>query len=121
MITPHLNPLPFTKGRGGFIRVGDGALVRCCSRAVNHAAWAQTKRHFFFAENRSGKFNSKHCADCDRQKFFFRQEPTHHGGLTTCSSSRTFRHHVDRSAGLLLRWPKFAPLIFSRSRSICPS
>src|SRR5258707_3362743 len=79
-------------------------LAPCCSRAVNHAAWAQTKRHFFFAENRSGKFNSKHCADCDRRKFFFRQERIHHGGLTTCSSSRTFHHHADRSAGLPLRW-----------------
>src|SRR4029434_9077343 len=56
-------------------------LVRCCSRAVKHAAWARTKRHFFFAENRSGKFNSKHCVDCDWQKFSYRQERIHHGGL----------------------------------------
>ena len=55
--------------------------MRCCLQAANRGAWARTKRHFFFAENRSGKFNSKHCADCDRQKFFFRQERIHHGGL----------------------------------------
>ena len=49
-------------------------LVRCCLRAANRAVWARIKRPFFFAENRSGKFNSKRCSRLDPQKFFSRQE-----------------------------------------------
>src|SRR5262249_40010183 len=95
---PHLNPLPFVKGRGGVIRVAQWFLARCCSRAVNHAAWAQTKRHFFFAENRSGKFNSKHCRNWNRKKFLFQRALIHRGGATMSYSSQTFHRHAAHSA-----------------------
>src|SRR5262245_41636080 len=95
-------------------------LARCYSRAVNRAAWVRTRRRLSFKENRSGKLNSRHYADSDRQKFLCRRERIHHGGLPTCCSSRTFHHHVDRSVGLPLRLGKFTQLIFLCSRSTCP-
>src|SRR5213593_1986925 len=83
--TPHLNPLPFVKGRGGFSVPHRWTSALCCWLAVNHGAWAGTKLRFSSTGNLFGKYSSTFSGNWNRRKFLFRQEPIRRGGLATFS------------------------------------
>ncbi len=68
--TPHLNPLPFKKRRGGFSGSRKRALARCCLPVANRAGWARTKRRCRIEEKRSGRFNSNCLRQLTPQEIF---------------------------------------------------
>src|SRR6516164_10479938 len=114
--TPHLNPLLFTKRRGG---TSAQRSPQCYSLVANRAGWAEIRRRFCFTPNHSGRFNLSCYEDWNPRRSFFRRELIRSGVLLTCNLSQTISHHADRLAALPRHWRRCTPHICLHSRSIC--